>query len=137
MIKLFFASFVTLALTASAAENAPKPDISKLPPAATTKNVTYAGHIQKIFQNSCVGCHGPKKVKGRLRLDTLEAAMKGGESGKVIIPGKSAESPLVLNVAGLGDEDHHMPPPKNKAGIKPLTAEEIGLLRAWIDQGAK
>ncbi len=90
-----------------------------------------------MFEESCVKCHGGEKPKAKLRLDSLESVLKGGVDGKVIEPGNSAKSVLVINVAHLGDEDDWMPPPKNKAGIKPLTREQIGLIRAWIDQGAK
>jgi mono/diheme cytochrome c family protein len=112
-------------------------DPGKLPPAASKPDVTYHSDIQPIFEKSCVKCHGAEKPKGKLRLDSLEGALKGGEDGKVVTPGKSTESMLMLNIAHLGDPDDYMPPPKNKAGILPLTKEEIGLIRAWIDQGAK
>jgi mono/diheme cytochrome c family protein len=112
-------------------------DAGKLPPASDKKGVTYAADIKPIVEKSCVTCHGPEKAKGKLRLDSLEAALKGGEDGKVVEPGNSAGSMLIKNVAHLGDPDDYMPPPKNKAGIPPLTPEQIGLIRAWIDQGAK
>ena len=112
-------------------------DASKLPPVADKKDVTYDADIKPIFEKSCVKCHGAEKPKARLRLDSLQGALKGSENGKVIEPGKSAESVLVHNVAHLGDEDDYMPPPDNKAKIPPLTKEQIGLIRAWIDQGAK
>ena len=112
-------------------------DISKLPPASDQKDVTYAGAIKPLFDKSCIKCHGAEKPKGHLRLDSLDGILKGGEDGKVIKPGNSAGSMLVHNVAMLGDEDDYMPPPKNKAGIAPLTKDQIGLIRAWIDQGAK
>src|SRR5437667_3248261 len=112
-------------------------DVSKIPPASDKQGVTYATDIKPIFEKSCIKCHGSEKQKGKLRLDTLEAALKGGEDGKVIEPGKSAESMLVHNVAHVGDEDLYMPPPDNKDKIPPLTKEQIGLIRAWIDQGAK
>jgi len=67
----------------------------------------------------------------------VEAALKGGQDGKVILPGDSAGSVLVHNVAHIGDEDDFMPPPDNKDKIPPLTKDQIGLIRAWIDQGAK
>jgi hypothetical protein len=70
-------------------------------------------------------------------MDSLESVLKGGEDGKVVVPGKSEESMLVHNIAHVGDPDQYMPPPKNKAGIGPLTKDQIGLIRAWIDQGAK
>jgi hypothetical protein len=115
-----------------------KVDLSKLPPASDKKDVTYASDIKPIFDESCIKCHGEEKQKGKLRLDGLEAVMKGGEDGKVITPGKSAESMLVINVAQASDdEEEWMPPPKNKANIQPLTKEQVGLIRAWIDQGAK
>lgn len=112
-------------------------DISKLPPASEQKDVTYVKDIKPIFDHSCIKCHGPEKQKGKLRLDTLPAALKGGQDGKVIESGKSAESVLVHNVAHIGDEDDYMPPPDNKDKIPPLTKEQIGLIRAWIDQGAR
>ena len=112
-------------------------DTSKLPPPADKQGVTYAADIKPIFEKSCVGCHGPEKAKGKLRLDTLAGVLKGGEDGKVVEAGKSADSMLVQNVAHLGDPDDYMPPPKNKAGLKQLTPEQIGLIRAWIDQGVK
>src|SRR5262249_25618518 len=114
-----------------------KPDLSKLPPASTKSGVTYATDIQPIFEKSCVKCHSGEKPKSKLKLDSLEGALKGGGHGKVIVPGKSTESKLVLAVAHVGDEDDFMPPPDNKAHIPPLTPAQVGLIRAWIDQGAK
>ena len=115
----------------------PSVDTSKLPPASDQKGVTYAKDIKPVFDKSCVKCHGAEKPKAKLRLDTLEGALKGSENGKVIEPGKSADSILVHNVAHIGNEDDFMPPPDNKAKIPPLTKDQIGLIRAWIDQGAK
>jgi uncharacterized membrane protein len=113
-------------------------DTAQLPPASTKTGVTYATDIKPVFDHSCVKCHSGEKPKAKLRLDTLENALKGGTDGKVITPGDSAKSPLVLNVAHLSkDKDQWMPPPHNKANIGPLTPEQIGLIRAWIDQGAK
>ncbi|HWV98879.1 MAG TPA: c-type cytochrome domain-containing protein [Candidatus Acidoferrum sp.] len=112
-------------------------DLSKLAPAASKQGVTYATDIKPIFDTSCIKCHGEQKPKGHLRLDSLEGAIKGGEDGKVVIAGDSAGSVLIANIAHLGDPDDYMPPPKNKAGIGPLTKEQIGLIRAWIEQGAK
>ena len=112
-------------------------DTSKLPAASTKTGVTYATDIKPIFDASCIKCHGEQKPKAKLRLDNLEGIVKGSENGKVVEPGNSAKSVLVHNVAHLGDEDDFMPPPKNKMGLKKLSDEQIGLIRAWIDQGAK
>ncbi len=108
-------------------------DVSKLPAASSQKDVTYDKDIKPIFEKSCFKCHGSEKQKGKLRLDSLAAALKGGEDGKVIEPGNSAKSLLVHSVARL-DEDEAMPP-EDKG--KPLTNEQVSLIRAWIDQGAK
>jgi mono/diheme cytochrome c family protein len=125
-------------LTASGAEKkSVTVDVSKLPPAADKKGVTYQADIKPIFEKSCIKCHGSERQKGKLRLDSLAATLKGGEDGKVIEVGDSAKSVLVHNVAHIGDEDEYMPPPDNKDKIPPLTKEQIGLIRAWIDQGAK
>ena len=134
-LKSAFAVATTLGITVCAF--AADVDTSKLPAASTNTGVTYAADIKPIFDTSCVKCHGEQKPKAKLRLDSLEGALKGSENGKVIEPGKSTKSALVLNIAHLGDEDDFMPPVKNKLGIKKLTDEQIGLVRAWIDQGAK
>ncbi len=133
---------LVIALATSAQETQPPKkktpvDISKLPPPANASDVQYAKDIKPVFDESCIKCHGPEKPKGKLRLDSLEGALKGGEDGKVILPGNSAGSVLVHNIAHIGDPDDYMPPPNNKAKIPPLTVQQIGLIRAWIDQGAK
>ncbi len=107
-------------------------DITKLPPAATAP-VDFTREIKPLFENSCLKCHGPEKPKGGFRLDTREHALKGGEDGVSIAPGESAKSPLIHFVARLV-QDSEMPP---KGKGEPLTKEQIGLLRAWIDAGAK
>jgi hypothetical protein len=112
-------------------------DTSKLPPPSDRKDVTFEKDIKPLFDKSCVGCHGAEKPKGKLRLDSLEATLKGGVDGKVLEPGKSASSFLVANIAFLGDEDDWMPPPKDLAKYPKFTPEQVGLVRAWIDQGTK
>ena len=128
---------LALATLAPAEEKTSKVDTSKLPPAADKQGVTYAGDIKAILDKSCVKCHGAEKPKAKLRLDSLAGALKGSENGKVIEAGKSADSVLVHNVGQLGDEDNWMPPKDNKAKIPPLTKDQVGLIRAWIDHGAK
>jgi hypothetical protein len=108
-------------------------DISKLPPASTKKDISYAKDIKPVFEKSCFKCHGTEKQKGKLRLDSLEAVKKGGENGEVIVVGKSEKSSLVHAVAAL-DPDMTMPP---EGKGDPLTKEQVGLIRTWIDQGAK
>ncbi len=112
-------------------------DDAKLPPASTKTGLTFATDIKPIFDASCLKCHDSTKPKqaAKLSLDTLEGTLKGSRDGKIVIVGDSAHSDLVLSVAHIGDDpDSFMPKGK---GAKPLTPEQIGLIRAWIDQGAK
>lgn len=127
----------TLAVQAGDKKPRAKVDASKLPPASDKVGVTYTGDIKAILDKSCTKCHGAEKQKGKLRLDSLADTLKGGEDGKVLEPGKSAESLLVGSIACVGDEDDWMPPKDNKANIPPLTPAQVGLIRAWIDQGAQ
>ncbi len=90
-------------------------DLSKLPPAATQKGVTYAKDIRPILETSCFRCHGEERPKGGLRLDNLGAVLKGGEDGKVVVVGKSEKSPLVIAVARL-DPETAMPPMRGGGG---------------------
>lgn len=136
-LVLTLAATLALASAVQAEGNKSKVDPSKLPPPGTKQGVTYAGDIKTILDKSCTKCHGAEKAKAKLRLDSLAGALKGGENGKIIEAGKSAESPMVHSIAWLGDEDYWMPPKDNKAGIPQLTKEQVGLIRAWIDQGAK
>jgi hypothetical protein len=119
------------------AVRAADPDISKLPPAADKKGLTYEKDIKPVLEKSCIKCHGPEKPKSKYRVDSLEAMIKGGESEKAaIIAGQSAKSPLIHFVADLV-EDMEMPPTDKREKYPALTKEQIGLFRAWIDQGAK
>jgi mono/diheme cytochrome c family protein len=101
-----------------------------LPP-AVSRSVDYVSDVQPILAKSCYACHGPDKQRGGLRLDIKAAALKGGDSGAVITPGRGADSLLIRYVARL-DADKVMPPKGER-----LTAGQVAILRTWIDQGAK
>jgi mono/diheme cytochrome c family protein len=125
-VRVAAAYFLVLAIIASydlvRAESA-------LPPAAS-QQVEFQQQIQPLFEKHCVKCHGPEKQKGDLRLDVKSMALRGGADGAVIVPGKGSESRLVVAVSGV-DEDLIMPPKGER-----LSAQEVGVLRRWIDDGA-
>jgi hypothetical protein len=170
-----------LAATASSAMAA-DPDPPKLPPPSTQKDVTYAKNIRPIFEASCFQCHGEQRPRANLRLDDLAGVLKGTQDRKVIVPGDSEKSPLILAVARVNPRAAMPPPPRppgrgrggpsgpGGAGTNapsagqptaptiaatnqppggqqrgmgqtpapaPLTPEQVGLIRAWVDQGAK
>jgi mono/diheme cytochrome c family protein len=125
---LLLASAVVSGDLVAAAQS--KLDVSKLPPPAKG-TIDFARDIKPIFERSCVLCHGDKKQQSGLRLDDGAEAMKGSNSGAVLMPKDVKASRLLHVVAGL-DPDVKMPP----KGKTPLSADEIGKLRAWIEQGA-
>ena len=102
---------------------------AELPPPAE-RQVNFDQHVKPILAAKCHACHGTKQQQSGLRLDKRQNALRGGDYGPVIIAGKSAESKLILRLVS-GDGGMQMPP------TGPLPAEDIGILRAWIDQGAE
>ncbi len=113
--------------------NLPTPNAKAMEPnlPPPSKGFDFQRDIRPILERSCLGCHGAEKQKGDFRLDTREHFYKGGPSGPAIVRGRSEASDLIKMVARI-EEDSAMPPKKDDA----LKAEEIGLLRAWIDAGA-
>lgn len=101
---------------------------TKLPPPAS-KKIDFVVDVQPILAQKCYSCHGEEAQQSGLRLDRRQAALRGGDYGPVINPGDSEHSKLIRRVAN-GDGGLQMPP------TGPLSEEEIGILRAWIDQGA-
>jgi len=100
---------------------------SQVLPAAARTKVDFARDIEPLLKR-CQVCHGAQQQMSGFRVDQKEAALKGGALGKDIQPGNSAGSRLIRLVAGV--DGKVMPP----MGAR-LTAAEVGLLRAWIDQG--
>lgn len=99
-------------------------------PAATNTKVDFQTDIQPLLSEKCYSCHSAEVQQAGLRLDSRQPALRGGDYGPVIIPGDSAGSRLIRRIVS-GDGGLQMPP------TGPLSDDEIGLLRAWIDQGAE
>jgi len=129
--KIGSKAFATVAFLCGAINGqADTVDLGKLPPAAAEKN-DFSRQIKPILEQNCYKCHGGEKPKSHFRLTSREAALKGGEHGVDILPGDSTNSPLIHYVARLVP-DMEMPP---EGRGTPLSQQEVGLLRAWIDQG--
>jgi uncharacterized membrane protein/mono/diheme cytochrome c family protein len=116
-----------LASAASSATAAPVMPIAAFP---TDGKIDFAKHVQPIFANSCYECHSVAKKRGGLRMDSKKMFLEGGNGGKEIVPGKSAESLLLKRVRGEGNQKR-MP-----IDHPPLPEEQIKILAAWVDQGA-
>ncbi|MHB9005308.1 MAG: PSD1 and planctomycete cytochrome C domain-containing protein [Limisphaerales bacterium] len=92
--------------------------------------VDFATEVFPVLQQSCFDCHGEDQQKAGLRLDSSEAVWKGGKSGPTLVRDQGGKSLLFIRIAGLHGEDP-MPPKGDQ-----LTPEQMGLVKAWIDQGA-
>jgi hypothetical protein len=118
-----------LAFTTSSALRA-----ADVPPATSGPPLTEAGRffldkVRPVLTVRCVSCHGRDKAEGGLRLDSREAALSGGDSGPALVPGKPAESLLLMAVK----RTHKVieMPPKDK-----LAARDIAILERWVQDGA-
>ena len=104
----------------------------QLPAGSTEDAVDFEAQIRPLLIQHCAKCHGATTQKGGLRLDAKHAAFKGSDSGPVIVPGKADHSELMRRITSDVQEER-MPP-----GVgKQLTAQQIELMKQWIDQGAK
>ena len=88
----------------------------------------FEQNVRPLLAQNCYSCHGEKKQKGGLRLDSIEAILKGGESGPALVPGKPDESLLVSAINYAGPEM----PPSGK-----LDPERVAVLTRWISAGAR
>ena len=88
----------------------------------------FETHVRPLLVGHCLGCHGPTRVEGGLRLDSAAAIAAGGDSGVLLVPGRADESLLIEAVERHGDLA--MPPER------PLESDEIAALRRWVDDGA-
>jgi uncharacterized membrane protein len=103
------------------------PQIANLPEA-----IVYTQLVKPLLTQKCTSCHNEQKQKGKLRLDTPEFILLGGEDGPVVSAGKPLESELIKRLLLDASDEHHMPP----KGKTPLTENEIALLHWWVQHGA-
>src|SRR5262245_22444722 len=92
------------------------------------EKITYDDHISPILRNNCFKCHNPDKTKADLDLTTFSAVLKGGSSGKAVVPGDAAGRKLYKSVARL--EEPFMPDKGPK-----MADAEVELIKKWIAGG--
>lgn len=98
--------------------------------------VRFETEVAPFLNDNCLACHCKTTTKGGLNLETRELMLKGGDTGAALVPGDALKS-LLFSAATHVDSDTAMPPRDNKAKAKNLTAQQLGLLKLWIQQGAK
>ena len=96
------------------------------------KTTVFGTRVKPMFTANCVTCHGPTRHKSNLRLDTYEAAMRGGKHGLVIKPGEPRGSELFRRIS-LNSSDEDVMPPNNR---RLLSARDVRLIEQWIQSGA-
>lgn len=89
--------------------------------------VSFSKQVAPIFSQRCLACHNARTAKGRLNMESFANLMKGGESGPSVVAAKPADSLLQTMI-----EDHSMP-----KDADPLTAEQIAVIKKWIETGAR
>jgi uncharacterized membrane protein len=109
---------------------APAEPVKAVP--AGAEPLVFADVVQPILNEHCVECHGADKQKGKLRLDSLDELMKGGENGATVVAGQVAKSPLLQRMLLPVSDDDRMPP-EGKPSPKP---EALALIEFWIERGA-
>jgi mono/diheme cytochrome c family protein len=129
MDRQLTACIAVLLLMAQGSRAALTPEQIKALPPPTVGAVDFKAQIKPIFEASCIRCHGRGRSRGGFQIDSRLSVLKGGDTGPAAAPGRSANSYLIELVSGL-NPDEVMP----KKGKK-LTSDEVGILRAWIDQG--
>jgi WD40 repeat protein len=100
-----------------------------------TEAVDFSREILPLLRKNCLACHSATEANGELVLESPASMIKGGDTGPALVPGKSGES-LLLTLAAHRD-DPSMPPEGNDVAAKPMSPEELGLIKLWIDQGAQ
>lgn len=93
--------------------------------------VDFQREVEPIFASHCAKCHGPKRQRSGLRLDSRNSLLRGGDQNEpTIVPGEPQNS-LLMRVVSQPDSDLRMPPEGPR-----LTKDQISVLRRWIKQGA-
>ena len=93
-------------------------------------DVDFVRDIQPLFAAHCADCHAGDSRESGLRLDRRRDALAGGDSGKVILPGKPDESLLIKYVTGA-DPEKVMPPEGDR-----LSAQQIEAVAKYVSQAA-
>jgi WD40 repeat protein len=130
MIRCFAVLSLLLAAGQVRAQDKPIPiaDIKRDTP------VDFEKEVLPIFKKQCIACHNSATAENKLVLETPQTILKGGDSGPAVEPKDAANSYLMM--VASHESEPIMPPKNNKVNAKPLTSQELGIIKLWINQGA-
>lgn len=100
------------------------------------KTVSFSQDVRPILEKNCLRCHhkgGEGYQASGFSMETYEDLMKGTRNGPMVVPGDSIGSNMIVLMEGRADPSISMP----HGAVEPVPAKEIGVIKAWIDQGAK
>lgn len=132
--RAVWACLAALATAVTAITPAPADEPRPVAMPERERPVDYLQEIAPILKKNCLACHFEQDTEGGLNLESHGQLLAGGDSGAGIVPGNPDESLVWLRVSGL--EEPLMPPEDNGVGAEPLSPEELGLLKRWIEEGA-
>lgn len=95
--------------------------------------MVYEDMLLPVFEAKCISCHNDSRAKGEFAMTSFQKLLKGGESGKAVVPGMADSSELYRRLLLPEDDEDRMPP----KGKTPLTVYEANLLKWWIASGAR
>ena len=105
------------------------PKVVAIRAAPASQTPSFSRDVFPILRDNCMACHSSAVKMGGLVMESYDMLMKGGKDGQVIVPGKAAESRMILMLEGKVK-------PQMPFGGNPLPADQLSLLKAWIDSGA-
>ncbi len=118
-----------------AADKNAAPKVIQIAEVKRDKPVDFDKEVLPILRKNCVACHNASTAEAKLVVESAQAMLKGGDSGPAIVAKNGLASILIKRATG--ELDDIMPPKDNKVAAKPLTPQELGLIKLWIDQGAQ
>ena len=135
--KLAWAGLVASAPFAAATDVSAQEKLQPITIAAVKHDgpVDFEKEVLPILRRSCLACHNATEKESDLILETPQTILKGGSEGPAVVPGKPNDS-LLLQLSAH-QKDPVMPPKGNDVKARNMTPEELGLIKLWIEQGAK
>ncbi len=104
----------------------------RLVKATGKEKVRFTRDLAPVLVSQCADCHGGRRPRARLRLDTFAGLLRGSPNGPVLVQGKPQQSLLIQKLRGTADGER-MP----AGGRDPLPEETIKLFETWIAEGAR